>query len=276
MPHTAVPRPEFPAHATPPSPTRAPQASPATTAVAARATGLSKVYGQGETRVVALDSVDVEFERARFTAIMGPSGSGKSTLMHCMAGLDAISTGSARIGDVELASLNDKQLTRLRRDKIGFIFQAFNLLPTLTALENITLPMDIAGRRPDREWVSRVVETVGLSGRLGHRPSQLSGGQQQRVAVARALAAQPEIIFADEPTGNLDSRSGAEVLGFLRESVQAMGQTVVMVTHDPVAAGYADRVIFLADGHIVDELRGPTADTVLDRMRMFDAKGRTS
>ncbi|ANZ16202.1 ABC transporter ATP-binding protein [Streptomyces noursei] len=268
MPHTAVPRPEFPAHAT--------QASPATTAVAARAAGLSKVYGQGETRVVALDSVDVEFERARFTAIMGPSGSGKSTLMHCMAGLDAISTGSARIGDVELASLNDKQLTRLRRDKIGFIFQAFNLLPTLTALENITLPMDIAGRRPDREWVSRVVETVGLSGRLGHRPSQLSGGQQQRVAVARALAAQPEIIFADEPTGNLDSRSGAEVLGFLRESVQAMGQTVVMVTHDPVAAGYADRVIFLADGHIVDELRGPTADTVLDRMRMFDAKGRTS
>ncbi|MCZ0993327.1 ABC transporter ATP-binding protein [Streptomyces noursei] len=237
---------------------------------------MSKVYGQGETRVVALDSVDVEFERARFTAIMGPSGSGKSTLMHCMAGLDAISTGSARIGDVELASLNDKQLTRLRRDKIGFIFQAFNLLPTLTALENITLPMDIAGRRPDREWVSRVVETVGLSGRLGHRPSQLSGGQQQRVAVARALAAQPEIIFADEPTGNLDSRSGAEVLGFLRESVQAMGQTVVMVTHDPVAAGYADRVIFLADGHIVDELRGPTADTVLDRMRMFDAKGRTS
>ncbi|MCZ1018108.1 ABC transporter ATP-binding protein [Streptomyces albulus] len=237
---------------------------------------MSKVYGQGETRVVALDSVDVEFERARFTAIMGPSGSGKSTLMHCMAGLDSISTGSARIGDVELASLNDKQLTRLRRDKIGFIFQAFNLLPTLTALENITLPMDIAGRRPDREWVSRVVETVGLSGRLGHRPSQLSGGQQQRVAVARALAAQPEIIFADEPTGNLDSRSGAEVLGFLRESVQAMGQTVVMVTHDPVAAGYADRVIFLADGHIVDELRGPTADTVLDRMRMFDAKGRTS
>ncbi|MEK2471618.1 MULTISPECIES: ABC transporter ATP-binding protein [Streptomyces] len=262
MPHTAVPRPAFPAHAT--------------TAVAARATSLSKVYGQGETQVVALDSVDVEFERARFTAIMGPSGSGKSTLMHCMAGLDSISTGSARIGDVELAALNDKQLTRLRRDKIGFIFQAFNLLPTLTALENITLPMDIAGRRPDREWVSRVVETVGLSGRLGHRPSQLSGGQQQRVAVARALAAQPEIIFADEPTGNLDSRSGAEVLGFLRESVQAMGQTVVMVTHDPVAAGYADRVIFLADGHIVDELRGPTADTVLDRMRMFDAKGRTS
>ncbi|QIK06509.1 ABC transporter ATP-binding protein [Streptomyces sp. Je 1-4] len=253
-----------------PAPTRA------TAAVAARATDLSKVYGQGDTRVVALDSVSVEFGKAQFTAIMGPSGSGKSTLMHCMAGLDAISSGSARIGDVELASLNDKQLTRLRRDKIGFIFQAFNLLPTLTALENITLPMDIAGRKPDREWVSRVIETVGLSGRLAHRPAQLSGGQQQRVAVARALAAQPEIIFADEPTGNLDSRSGAEVLGFLRESVRAMNQTVVMVTHDPVAAGYADRVVFLADGRIVEELHAPTADAVLDRMRLFDSKGRTS
>ncbi|WP_030811732.1 ABC transporter ATP-binding protein [Streptomyces sp. NRRL S-337] len=247
-----------------------------TGAVAARATDLSKVYGQGETRVVALDSVSVEFGKARFTAIMGPSGSGKSTLMHCMAGLDKISGGSARIGDVELGSLNDKQLTRLRRDKIGFIFQAFNLLPTLTALENITLPMDIAGRKPDREWVSAVIETVGLGGRLAHRPAQLSGGQQQRVAVARALAARPEIIFADEPTGNLDSRSGAEVLGFLRESVRAMEQTVVMVTHDPVAAGYADRVVFLADGRIVEELHEPTADTVLDRMRLFDAKGRTS
>ncbi|MFF8783595.1 ABC transporter ATP-binding protein [Streptomyces sp. NPDC015125] len=244
-------------------------------AVAARATDLSKVYGQGETRVVALDSVSVEFGKAKFTAIMGPSGSGKSTLMHCMAGLDAISSGSARIGDAELASLNDKQLTRLRRDKIGFIFQAFNLLPTLSALENITLPMDIAGRKPDQEWLNAVIETVGLSGRLAHRPAQLSGGQQQRVAVARALAAQPEIIFADEPTGNLDSRSGAEVLGFLRESVQAMGQTIVMVTHDPVAAGYADRVVFLADGRIVEELYEPTPDTVLDRMRLFDAKGRT-
>ncbi|MGW3010555.1 ABC transporter ATP-binding protein [Streptomyces sp. NPDC001219] len=253
-----------------PAPTRA------SAAVAARATDLNKVYGQGETRVVALDSVSVEFGKARFTAIMGPSGSGKSTLMHCMAGLDTISSGSARIGDVELGSLNDKQLTRLRRDKIGFIFQAFNLLPTLTALENITLPMDIAGRKPDREWVSRVIETVGLSGRLSHRPAQLSGGQQQRVAVARALAAQPEIIFADEPTGNLDSRSGAEVLGFLRESVRAMQQTVVMVTHDPVAAGYADRVVFLADGRIVEELDDPTPDTVLDRMRLFDSKGRTS
>ncbi|MFK0266466.1 ABC transporter ATP-binding protein [Streptomyces angustmyceticus] len=253
-----------------PAPTRA------GAAVAARATDLSKVYGQGETRVVALDSVSVEFRKARFTAIMGPSGSGKSTLMHCMAGLDTISSGSARIGDVELGSLNDKQLTRLRRDKIGFIFQAFNLLPTLSALENITLPMDIAGRKPDREWLNAVIETVGLSGRLAHRPAQLSGGQQQRVAVARALAAQPEIIFADEPTGNLDSRSGAEVLGFLRESVRAMDQTVVMVTHDPVAAGYADRVVFLADGRIVEELDDPTADTVLDRMRLFDSKGRTS
>ncbi|WP_164992951.1 ABC transporter ATP-binding protein [Streptomyces lydicus] len=244
-------------------------------AVAARATDLSKVYGQGETRVVALDSVSVEFGKAKFTAIMGPSGSGKSTLMHCMAGLDTISSGSARIGDVELSSLGDKQLTRLRRDKIGFIFQAFNLLPTLSALENITLPMDIAGRKPDKEWLNAVIETVGLSGRLAHRPAQLSGGQQQRVAVARALAAQPEIIFADEPTGNLDSRSGAEVLGFLRESVQAMQQTVVMVTHDPVAAGYADRVVFLADGRIVEELYEPTPDAVLDRMRLFDAKGRT-
>ncbi|WP_018536036.1 ABC transporter ATP-binding protein [Streptomyces sp. MspMP-M5] len=262
MPHAAVPHPATPARTA--------------AAVAARATGLSKVYGHGETRVVALDSVDVEFGRARFTAIMGPSGSGKSTLMHCMAGLDSVTSGSARIGDVELATLGDKQLTRLRRDRIGFIFQAFNLLPTLTALENITLPMDIAGRRPDREWVGRVVETVGLSGRLKHRPAQLSGGQQQRVAVARALAAQPEIIFADEPTGNLDSRSGAEVLGFLRESVRAMGQTVVMVTHDPVAAAYADRVVFLADGRIVDELADPTADAVLDRMRRFETAGRTS
>ncbi|MFI0903545.1 ABC transporter ATP-binding protein [Streptomyces sioyaensis] len=251
-------------------------ASPRTAAVAARATDLSKVYGQGETRVVALDSVSVEFGRARFTAIMGPSGSGKSTLMHCMAGLDRISAGSARIGEVELGSLNDRQLTRLRRDKVGFIFQAFNLMPTLSALENITLPMDIAGRKPDREWLNAVIDTVGLSGRLAHRPAQLSGGQQQRVAVARALAAQPEIIFADEPTGNLDSRSGAEVLGFLRESVRAADQTVVMVTHDPVAAGYADRVVFLADGRIVEELHEPTADAVLDRMRLFDSKGRTS
>ncbi|MFD5733777.1 ABC transporter ATP-binding protein [Streptomyces sioyaensis] len=243
---------------------------------AACAAGLSKVYGEGETRVVALDSVSVEFGRGRFTAIMGPSGSGKSTLMHCMAGLDTISAGSARIGDTELSRLGDRQLTRLRRDKIGFIFQAFNLLPTLNALENITLPMDIAGRKPDQQWLDLVVATVGLSGRLRHRPSQLSGGQQQRVAVARALASRPEIIFADEPTGNLDSRSGAEVLGFLRESVRELGQTVVMVTHDPVAASYADRVVFLADGRLIDELAAPTPEDVLNRMRRFDTKGRTS
>ncbi|GAA3179971.1 MULTISPECIES: ABC transporter ATP-binding protein [Streptomyces] len=247
----------------------------ATPGVAARAAGLGKVYGEGETRVVALDSVSVDFAAGQFTAIMGPSGSGKSTLMHCMAGLDTISSGSVRIGDVELAALGEKKLTRLRRDKIGFIFQAFNLLPTLTAAENITLPLDIAGRKPDAAWMNAVIETVGLSGRLAHRPSQLSGGQQQRVAVARALVARPEIIFADEPTGNLDSRSGAEVLGFLRESVRAMGQTVVMVTHDPVAAAYADRVVFLADGRLVEELHRPTADTVLDRMRRFDGRGRT-
>jgi putative ABC transport system ATP-binding protein len=237
---------------------------------------LSKVYGQGETQVVALDQVTVDFHQGEFTAIMGPSGSGKSTLMHCVAGLDTFSGGSVRIGDTELGSLKDKQLTQLRRDKIGFIFQAFNLLPTLTAQENITLPMDIAGRKPDKEWVRKVIDMVGLSGRLGHRPAQLSGGQQQRVAVARALASRPEIIFGDEPTGNLDSRSGAEVLGFLRNSVRELGQTVVMVTHDPVAASYADRVIFLADGRIVDEMLHPTADGVLDRMKEFDAKGRTS
>ncbi|MCX5558259.1 ABC transporter ATP-binding protein [Streptomyces sp. NBC_00038] len=247
-----------------------------TTTVAARATELSKVYGQGETQVVALDRVTVDFRQAEFTAIMGPSGSGKSTLMHCVAGLDSFSSGSVRIGETELGSLKDKQLTKLRRDKIGFIFQAFNLLPTLTALENITLPMDIAGRKPDQAWLDTVIKMIGLADRLSHRPSQLSGGQQQRVAVARALASRPDIIFGDEPTGNLDSRAGAEVLGFLRNSVRELGQTVVMVTHDPVAAAYADRVIFLADGRIVDEVREPTADSVLDRMKQFDSKGRTS
>ncbi|MFZ3557998.1 MULTISPECIES: ABC transporter ATP-binding protein [unclassified Streptomyces] len=256
--------------------TTTPLAGRPTTTAAARATDLSKIYGQGETKVVALDQVSVEFRQAEFTAIMGPSGSGKSTLMHCVAGLDTFSSGSVRIGDTELGSLKDKQLTKLRRDKIGFIFQAFNLLPTLTALENITLPMDIAGRKGDKQWMENVIQMVGLSGRLGHRPSQLSGGQQQRVAVARALASQPEIIFGDEPTGNLDSRSGAEVLGFLRNSVRELGQTVVMVTHDPVAAAYADRVIFLADGRIVDDMRDPSADSVLDRMKRFDTKGRTS
>ncbi|MEU5772497.1 ABC transporter ATP-binding protein [Streptomyces venezuelae] len=255
--------------------TTTPFAARATT-MAARATDLSKVYGQGETQVVALDHVSVDFGQGEFTAIMGPSGSGKSTLMHCVAGLDSFSSGSVRIGETELSTLKDKQLTKLRRDKIGFIFQAFNLLPTLTALENITLPMDIAGRKPDKRWLEQVIEMVGLSGRLSHRPTELSGGQQQRVAVARALASQPEIIFGDEPTGNLDSRSGAEVLGFLRNSVRDLGQTVVMVTHDPVAASYADRVIFLADGRVVDEMHRPTADGVLDRMKHFDAKGRTS
>ena len=238
---------------------------------AARATQLTKVFGEGDTRVVALDSVDVAFGRGRFTAIMGPSGSGKSTLMHCMAGLDTVTTGTAWIGDTEITSLDDKRLTVLRRDKVGFVFQAFNLLPTLTAYENITLPMDIAGRKPDTEWLDRVIDAVGLRPRLSHRPSELSGGQQQRVACARALASRPEIIFADEPTGNLDSRSGADVLGFLRSSVRDLGQTVVMVTHDPTAASYADRVLFLADGRIVDEMADPTSDRVLERMKAFDA-----
>lgn len=218
----------------------------------------------------------MDIARGRFTAIMGPSGSGKSTLMHCLAGLDTVTSGQIFLDETEITGLKDKKLTKLRRDRIGFIFQAFNLLPTLTALENITLPMDIAGRKADKQWLENVIQMVGLSGRLGHRPAQLSGGQQQRVAVARALASKPEIIFGDEPTGNLDSRSGAEVLGFLRNSVRELGQTVVMVTHDPVAAAYADRVIFLADGRIVDELRDPSADSVLDRMKRFDAKGRTS
>ncbi|RPF45043.1 putative ABC transport system ATP-binding protein [Streptomyces sp. Ag109_G2-6] len=243
---------------------------------AARAIGLTKTYGTGETRVTALDAVTVDFARGRFTAVMGPSGSGKSTLMHCMAGLDPVTSGSARIGGVELSSLDDRRLTRLRREKIGFVFQGFNLMPTLTALENITLPLRLAGRRPDASWLDTVVATVGLSGRLAHRPAELSGGQQQRVAVARALASRPEIVFADEPTGNLDSRSGAEVLGFLRDSVRELGQSVVMVTHDPVAAAHADRVVFLADGRLVDELHEPTSGAVLDRMLAFDARGRTS
>ncbi|MBV6702423.1 ABC transporter ATP-binding protein [Kitasatospora aureofaciens] len=252
-----------------------PQLPGGESAVAASARRLTKAYGAGETKVTALDAVDVDIQRGRFTAIMGPSGSGKSTLMHCLAGLDTVSSGRIWIGGTEITGLKDKQLTRLRRDKIGFIFQAFNLLPTLNALENITLPMDIAGRKPDQAWLDQVVETVGLAGRLKHRPTQLSGGQQQRVAVARALAARPEIIFGDEPTGNLDSRAGAEVLTFLRRSVDELGQTIVMVTHDPVAAGYADRVLFLADGVIVDEMHAPTADSVLERMRRFDGK-RTS
>jgi putative ABC transport system ATP-binding protein len=239
---------------------------------AARSVRLTKVYGEGDTRVVALDEVDVAFRAGQFTAIMGPSGSGKSTLMHCMAGLDAVTDGQAYIGDTELSSLNDRQLTMLRRDKVGFIFQAYNLLPTLTALENITLPMDIAGRRPDQQWLDTVIDTVGLRQRLGHRPSELSGGQQQRVACARAMASRPAIIFADEPTGNLDSKSGADVLSFLRRSVTEMGQTIVMVTHDPVAASYASRVLFLADGRIVDEMLTPTRERVLERMKAFDQR----
>ncbi|MFH8553774.1 ABC transporter ATP-binding protein [Streptomyces celluloflavus] len=245
-------------------------------AITAATSGLTKVYGSGDTQVVALNQVSITFKEGEFTAIMGPSGCGKSTLMHCAAGLDSPTSGSVRIGTTELSTLNDRRLTQLRRDRIGFIFQAFNLLPTLTALENITLPLTIAGRRPDPQWLERVVAMVGLAGRLGHRPAELSGGQQQRVAVARALAAQPAIIFGDEPTGNLDSRAGAEVLGFLRDSVRELGQTVVMVTHDPVAAGYADRVVFLSDGQLVDEMTRPTPDRVLDRMKSLDTRSRTS
>lgn len=245
--------------------------SPAGTSTAAHTESINKVYGAGDTLVTALDDVSVSFERGKFTAIMGPSGSGKSTLMHCVAGLDTINSGRIFIGDVDLSGLNDKQLTRLRRDTIGFVFQAFNLVPTLTAIENITLPMDLAGRTPDKEWLDTVIATVGLGDRLSHRPSELSGGQQQRVAVARALASQPTIIFADEPTGNLDSRSGSEILEFMRTAVDKFAQTIVMVTHDPLAASYADRVVFLVDGKVVDDLQSPTADSVIDRMKRFGA-----
>ena len=238
--------------------------------VAARATDVWKVYGSGDTQVVALRGISVEFHRGRFTAIMGPSGSGKSTLMHCLAGLDSVTRGTVQIGDTTVTGLSDTRLTRLRRDKVGFIFQQFNLLPTLSAKENILLPMSIAGRKPDPQWFDTVIDAVGLRDRLGHRPAQLSGGQQQRVACARALVARPEVIFADEPTGNLDSHSGAEVLNFLRNSVREFGQTIVMVTHDPVAASYADRVVFLADGQIVSELSGPTPEAVLDTMKRLD------
>ncbi|WP_431040688.1 ABC transporter ATP-binding protein [Streptomyces sp. P1-3] len=238
---------------------------------AARAAGLTKTYGSGETAVRALDAVDVEIARGRFTAVMGPSGSGKSTLMHCLAGLDTVSAGRVWLGSTEITGLGDRELTRLRRDRVGFVFQSYNLLPTLTAAENITLPMDIAGRGPDRVWLDRVIDTLGLRDRLDHRPGQLSGGQQQRVACARALASRPELIFADEPTGNLDSRSGLEVLRFLREAVDRLGQTVVMVTHDPSAAAHADLVLFLGDGRIVDQMAGPTAEAVLERMRLLSA-----
>ncbi len=247
-----------------------------TTTAAARADTLSKIYGAGEAEVRALDGVSVTFATGRFTAIMGPSGSGKSTLMHICAGLDDATSGTVSIGDTDLTRLSDGDLTRLRRDRVGFIFQSFNLVPTLTALENITLPLDIAGRKPDQEWLDELIDMVGMRDRLSNKPSQLSGGQQQRVAAARALVTRPEIIFADEPTGNLDSRAGAEVLAFLRDSADTHGQTVVMVTHDPTAASYAHRVIFLADGQIVDDMDDPSADRVLERMKGFDAKGRRS
>jgi putative ABC transport system ATP-binding protein len=250
-----------------PAPSAAPVAE--TVPVAARAVDAMKLYGKGENVVRALDGVTIDFEQAAFTAIMGPSGSGKSTLMHCLAGLDILTSGKVYIGSTDLSTLDDKALTRLRRDQVGFVFQAYNLLPTLDAAENITLPLALGGKDPDKAWYDQVVSTVGLGDRLRHRPSELSGGQQQRVAVARALVTKPHIIFADEPTGNLDSHSSGEILGFMREAVSQLGQTIVMVTHDPTAASYSDRVVFLGDGKIVDEMRGPTADRVLDRMKQF-------
>ena len=234
---------------------------------AAAALNASKIYGIDDSEVRALDDVTVDFQLGHFTAIMGPSGSGKSTLMHCLAGLDSLTSGSVCIGDTDLAQLDDKQLTTLRREKVGFIFQAYNLIPTLTALENITLPMDLGGLKPEQEWLDTVIDAMNLRNRLSHRPSELSGGQQQRVAVARALASRPQITFADEPTGNLDSKTGAEILSFMRHAVTDLHQTIVMVTHDPVAAAYADRVIFLADGKVVDEVNNPTSELVLDRMK---------
>jgi putative ABC transport system ATP-binding protein len=241
--------------------------------VAARMRELTKVYGDGQAEVRALDGVTLDIHAGEFTAVMGPSGSGKSTLMHCCAALDTPTSGTVTIDGTELAGLKDKELTRLRRDRVGFVFQSFNLVPTLTAEENILLPISIAGRKPDQEWYHTVISAVGLADRLKHRPNELSGGQQQRVAVARALASRPSIVFADEPTGNLDSRAGAEVLQLLKRSVDEFGQTVVMVTHDPVAAGYTDRVVFLQDGRVVDQMRQPTAELVLERMSQFAAAG---
>jgi putative ABC transport system ATP-binding protein len=244
--------------------------APSTAVAAARTVELTKIYGHGDAEVSALDRVSVEFERGRFSAIMGPSGSGKSTLLHCMAGLEPPTDGHVYIGDVDLTTLSEKQLTLLRRSKVGFIFQTFNLIPTLTAVENITLPLDIAGEDADGAWFDEVIDAVGLRDRLSHRPSELSGGQQQRVAGARALLSRPEIVYADEPTGNLDSKSGHELLGFLRDAVKEHGQTIVMVTHDATAASYADRVVFLADGRIVDEMLAPTSDGVLDRLKSLE------
>ena len=242
-------------------------AAPTQTAIAARAVDASKIYGEGEAAVRALDGIDVSFARNRYTAIMGPSGSGKSTLLHCLAGLDRVTSGQIYLGDIEISAASEKQLTLIRRDRLGFVFQSYNLIPTLNAAENITLPLALAGRKPDPEIYDRVVDTVSLRDRLSHKPSELSGGQQQRVAVARALVSQPEIVFADEPTGNLDSKAGAEILGFMRRAVDDFGQTIVMVTHDPNAASYADRVVFLADGRVIDELAGASADAIIDRMK---------
>ena len=242
----------------------------ARTGIAARAVGLSKIYGEGDAAVRALDDVSVDFERARYTAIMGPSGSGKSTLLHCMAGLDTPTSGQVYIGDVDLTMLSEKALTLLRRRKVGFVFQAYNLVPTLTAAENITLPLDIAGEEPEKAWFDLVVDTVGVRDRLSHRPAELSGGQQQRVTSARALVSRPEIVFADEPTGNLDSRSGQEILRFLRSAVKDHGQTIVMVTHDASAASFADRIVFLGDGKVVDEMLDPTTERVLDRLKSLE------
>ena len=241
--------------------------TPQTSTIAASTTSATKVYGSGDDAVYALRDVSVDFYEGQFTAIMGPSGSGKSTLMHCIAGLDELSSGSAIIDGTDLSTLKDKDLTELRREKIGFVFQSFNLVPTLTANENIRLPLMLGNNKGDEAWIQKVINTVHLQDRLTHRPSELSGGQQQRVAVARALASQPRIIFADEPTGNLDSITGAEILTFMRKAVDDLGQTIVMVTHDPVAAAYADRIIFLADGHVVSEMTEPTADRVLDLMK---------
>jgi putative ABC transport system ATP-binding protein len=245
--------------------------APPGTDVAARVVAAMKVYGSGEAEVRALDGVDVEFARHEFTAIMGPSGSGKSTLLHCLAGLDRLTSGQVFLGDVEISASSEKELTLIRRENIGFVFQSYNLIPTLTAAENITLPLSLAGKKADQAAFDRIVDTVNLRNRLTHKPTELSGGQQQRVAVARALVSSPDIVFADEPTGNLDSKSGAEILGFMRRAVDDLGQTIVMVTHDPGAASYADRVIFLADGKIVAEITGPTQDTVIDKMKQLGA-----
>ena len=247
--------------------------APMLAATALRAVDVVKSYGKGETAVTALAGISFEVPRGQFVAVMGPSGSGKSTLMHCLAGLDSIDSGDVQVGDVSLVGLGDKALTALRRDRVGFVFQQYNLLPTLTAEENIRLPLDIAGHQVDEPWFQEVVQAVGLSDRLKHRPQELSGGQQQRVACARALVSRPDVVFADEPTGNLDSRAGAEILAFLQHSARQFGQTVVMVTHDPNAASYADRVVFLADGLLVDEMLDPTGEKVLDRMKRFEVAG---